>query len=334
MTEKVLKHPSREHENFFGMVTASPQMKGFFELVRKVARSDTSVLVRGESGTGKELVAQAIHELSARADRPFRAVNCATFTSELLASELFGHVRGAFTGAVDDRRGLFELADGGIVFLDEIAEIPFEIQARLLRVLQEQTFVPVGATNPRSVDIRLVAATNKALRREVAEGRFREDLMYRIRVVPIFLPPLVRRDGDVELLTWHFIDEFNADQGMPRHIEGIDRNAYEALLAYSWPGNVRELRNVIEYAFVIGDGSVLTIDELTPELRGEPPPSRKLDRGEDAESDERRRILAALGATGGHRGKAAERLEMSRTTLWRRMKELGIGQDKDESATE
>ncbi len=329
MSNNLVKHVERDHENFYGMVSASPQMNDFFALVRKVARSDTSVLVRGESGTGKELVARAIHELSARADRPFRAVNCATFTSELLASELFGHVRGAFTGAVDDRRGLFELADGGIVFLDEIAEIPLDIQARLLRVLQEQTFVPVGATNPRSVDIRLVAATNKALRREVAEGRFREDLMYRIRVVPIFLPPLVQREGDVELLTWHFIDKFNADEGMPRHINAIDRDTYEALLAYSWPGNVRELRNVIEYAFVIGDGSVLTIDELTPELRGEPPPSRRLEENAEREDDERRRIIAALRTTDGHRGQAAERLGISRTTLWRRIKQLGIDEERD-----
>lgn len=327
MSERILKHPDREYEEFFGMVTASEQMKEFFELVRRVARSDASVLVRGETGTGKELVARAIHELSDRSDRPYRAVNCATFTSELLASELFGHVRGAFTGAVDDRRGLFELADGGMIFLDEIAEIPFDIQARLLRVLEEQRFVPVGATNPRTVDVRLVAATNKALRREVAEGRFREDLMYRIRVVPIFLPPLVKREGDVELLTWHFIEEFNQKEGMPRHIEGIDSRAYEALLGYSWPGNVRELRNVIEYAFVIGTDEVLTIDELTPELRGEPPPSRKLD--DEGQDDERRRIIAALRATGGHRGEAAERLDISRTTLWRRIKELNIDDQID-----
>ena len=322
MTEKLVKHPNRDYEEFFGMVTAAREMKEFFGLVRKVARSDASVLVRGETGTGKELVARAIHQLSARSDRPYRAVNCATFTSELLASELFGHVRGAFTGAVDDRRGLFELADGGTIFLDEIAEIPFEIQARLLRVLEEQSFVPVGATNPRTVDVRLVAATNKALRRQVAEGKFREDLMYRIRVVPIFLPPLVKRKGDVELLTWHFIDQFNDSEGMPRRIEAIDPDAYEALLGYSWPGNVRELRNVVEYAFVIGDGEVLTVDELTPELRGEPPPARKIEA--EIEDDERRRIIAALKASGGHRGKAAERLGMSRTTLWRRIREMGL----------
>ena len=322
MPKSVITHPERQPHEFCGMVTAAPQMLEFFELVKRIARSDTSVLIRGESGTGKELVARAIHQLSERSPNPYRAVNCATFTSDLLASELFGHVRGAFTGAIKDRKGIFQLADTGTIFLDEIAEIPLEIQARLLRVLQEQRFVPVGGTDTKSVDVRLISATNKALRREVAEGRFREDLMYRIRVVPIFLPPLVQRDGDVELLTWHFIDEFNQRDGLPRTIRGISSNAFEALLAYDWPGNIRELRNVIEYAFVIGQGDILELDELTPELRGEPPPNRK--RQNSGVDDERRRILAALKASDGHRGKAAGRLDISRTTLWRRMKELDI----------
>ena len=321
MSNRLLTHPQRQSTDFFGMVTAYHQMKEFFEVVRRVARADTSVLIRGETGTGKELVARAIHHLSRRSSKPYRAVNCATFSTDLLASELFGHVRGAFTGAVRDRKGLFELSDGGIIFLDEIAEIPLEIQAQLLRVLEEQRFVPVGATEARSVDVRLVAATNKALRREVAEGRFREDLMYRIRVVPIFLPPLVDRHGDVELLTWHFIDEFNGSDGFERRIEAIDADAFEAMLAYRWPGNIRELRNVVEYAFVIGEGEVLKLAELTPELRGEPPPDR---RPRQEHHDERRAIVAALKATGGHRGEAAERLGISRTTLWRRIKEFGI----------
>ncbi len=322
MRDSVVTHPQREPHEFCGMVTAAPQMLDFFELIKRIARSDVSVLIRGETGTGKELVAQAIHQLSERSSHPYRAVNCATFTSDLLASELFGHVRGAFTGAVKDRKGIFELADKGTIFLDEIAEIPLDIQARLLRVLQEQRFVPVGGADTRSVNVRLVSATNKALRREVAEGRFREDLMYRIRVVPIFLPPLVQREGDVELLTWHFIDEFNQRDGLPRTIRGISSDAFEALLAYDWPGNIRELRNVVEYAFVIGRGDVLQIDDLTPELRGEPPPMRK-QQGDDEDS-ERRRIIAALRATDGHRGEAAERLGISRTTLWRRMNQLGI----------
>lgn len=305
------------------MITGAEVMLEFFQLLRRVARADVSVLIRGESGTGKELVAQAIHQLSARSEGPFRAVNCATFTSELLASELFGHVRGAFTGAVKDRKGLFELANHGMVFLDEVAEIPMDIQARLLRVLQEQRFVPLGGADPKTVDVRILSATNKALRHEVANQRFREDLMYRIRVVPLFLPPLVDRDGDIELLLWHFIDTFNASTGMPRQVTGIDANAFEALLSYRWPGNIRELRNVVEYAFVIGEGPILQLEDLTPEIRGEPPPSRMREE-ESEEEAEIRRIQSALRAAGGHKGDAADRLGISRTTLWRRMKELHL----------
>ncbi len=322
MSGKVVKHPGRVGTNFHGIVTDAPEMLAFFELLKRVARADVSVLIRGESGTGKELAAKAIHRLSGRSEGPFQAVNCATFTSDLLASELFGHVRGAFTGAVRDRKGLFELGDGGIVFLDEIAEIPLEIQARLLRVLQERRFVPVGAMQSRSVDVRVVSATNKALRQEVSAGRFREDLMYRVRVVPVFLPPLVERQGDVELLIWHFIEKFNVRQGLPREITGIDADAFEALLGYSWPGNIRELRNVLEYAFVVGEGEVLRFGDLTPEIRGEPPPERAGYGVE--EEDEERRVRAALAAAGGHREQAAERLGISRTTLWRKMKEYDL----------
>ncbi|MFU8805778.1 MAG: sigma-54 interaction domain-containing protein [Bradymonadaceae bacterium] len=322
MKRRTMRNPQRESVNFFGMISAAPQMKTYFDMVRRVARAESSVLIRGETGTGKELSAQAIHQLSRRSQGPFRAVNCATFTSELLASELFGHVRGAFTGAVEDRKGLFELANEGIIFLDEIAEIPLEIQARLLRVIQEQRFIPVGGTQSKKVDVQVISATHRALRQEVAQGRFREDLMYRIRVVPIFLPPLVERDGDIELLAWHFIDSFNERAGMPRRITGIDSLAYEAMLTYEWPGNVRELRNVIEYAFVIGDGEVLRLEDLTPEIRGEPPPVRGED--DDLREDERRRIIAALKASGGQREEAAERLGVSRTTLWRRMKKMGF----------
>lgn len=322
MTPQVLKHPDRAPHCFHDMISGSEAMFEFFELLRRVSRANVSVLIRGESGTGKELVAQAVHKISARKTGPFRAVNCATFTSELLASELFGHVRGAFTGAVRDRKGLFELANDGTVFLDEVAEIPLEIQARLLRVLQEQRFIPVGGTDSRKVDVRVVSATNKALRHEVANGRFREDLMYRIRVVPLFLPPLVDRDGDIELLAWHFIDKFNQRPGMPRVIEGIDAQAFEAMHAYRWPGNIRELRNVIEYAFVIGDGPILKLQDLTPEIRGEPPPVRA---HPDTEEDQaRREIKAALRSTAGNKSEAAEHLGISRTTLWRRMKELDI----------
>lgn len=325
---------------FHGIVTRSPQMLRLFELMRRVARSEASILIRGESGTGKELAAAAIHQLSRRRSKPFKAINCATLTPELAASELFGHVRGAFTGAVREREGLFALAQSGTVFLDEVAELTPDIQARLLRVLQERDFVPVGGTEPIQVDVRLLAATNKSLRDEVEAGRFREDLMYRIRVVPLFLPPLVERDGDIEGLIWHFIREFDErasvhdaarvrddpDDPPWRRIEAITPDAFARLIGYQWPGNVRELRNVIEYAFAIGEGSVLTVDELPPELRGLPPPrGSRLHVGVIApEDDERARILEALRHAGGLKSQAAELLGISRTTLWRKMRELKL----------
>ena len=329
-----------EYEEFDGIVSNSAQMRAFHGLLRRAARSEANILIRGESGTGKELAAAAIHAHSRRRNQTFRAINCATLTPELAASELFGHVRGAFTGAIRDRSGLFAAADGGTVFLDEIAELSLDIQARLLRVLQERTFVPVGATSPVQVDVRLLAATNKSLREEVEQGRFREDLMYRVRVVPLFLPPLVEREGDVETLAWYFIHKFNAraeaieargsayDEDDPplRRIEAVSPAAHARLLAYQWPGNVRELRNVIEFAFAIGEGPVLEVDELPPELRGEPPPrTHRIPRPTMApEDDERARILEALRIAGGLKSQAAELLGISRTTLWRKMRELEI----------
>ncbi len=301
-----------------GLKSVAPEMLALTRLVKKVAQSDSSVLIRGATGTGKELVAKALHDFSPRGEGPFRAINCATLTPDLLASELFGHVRGAFTGAVSSRQGLFALANHGTVFLDEIAEMPLDIQARLLRVIQERSFVPLGGMDAVHVDVRVLAATNKALRDEVRAGRFREDLMYRVRVVPLFLPRLADRQGDVEALAWHFIAAFN-ERG-PRVVEGIDDVAMTAMLAYPWPGNVRELRNVIEYAFAVGEGPVLTVDELTPELRGEPPYE-----GEEVDlsprDQERRRILDALGRAQGRKAEAAELLGMSRTTLWRKLRE-------------
>lgn len=298
------------------MFSAAPSMHELFDVIQRVARTDSTVLVRGETGTGKELVARALHDCSNRAKQPFRAINCATLTPELLASELFGHVRGAFTGASRDHDGLFAQADHGTIFLDEIAELPLPLQSQLLRVLQERNFVPVGGTKPQSVDVRMVAATNKALRIEVAEKRFREDLMYRVRVVPIFLPPLVDREGDAGALLWRFIAEFN--KRGPRRIESIADDALAAIDSYMWPGNVRELHNVVEYAFALGVGPVLKRSELPPELRGEAPVARR------SPGSQRERIQLALRDAQGRRAQAAEALGMSRSTLWRKMKELGL----------
>jgi transcriptional regulator with PAS, ATPase and Fis domain len=301
------------------MVTVAPEMQAMFRLLERVAKTAASVLLRGETGTGKELAAHALHKLSHRSGGPFRPINCATLTPELAASELFGHVKGSFTGAISERAGLFALGNGGTVFLDEIAELSLDIQARLLRVLQERTFVPVGGVTAQSTNIRVLAATHKSLRQEVEQKRFREDLMYRIRVVPLFIPPLSERTGDVEALIWHFIDRFNDRGG--RTVDGLTEEAMTLLRGYSWPGNIRELLNVIEYAFAVGEGNAIDASELPPELRGEQLQSK---RGGCAEDDERDRIREALRDAGGQRSRAAELLGISRSTLWRRMRELSL----------
>jgi len=335
MSHQICRKPNTRAVEVHGMVTVSQQMRELFARVRRVARTDSTVLIRGESGTGKELVANMVHECSARSRGPFRAVNCAMFTSDLLASELFGHVRGAFTGAVRDRPGLFKLADNGSIFLDEVGEIPVDIQARMLRVLQERAFVPLGGSTPQKVDVRVISATNKALREEVDAGQFREDLMYRIRVVVLRLPPLRERLGDIEALTWRFISEFN-ERGL-RKVDGIESHAMDALLCCPWPGNIRELRNNIEQAFAIGEGPVLRLDDLTTEVRSgdfstktssnptasagpSPPPAEHL----TVADLERERIVEALRKARGRKGQAAQLLGWSRSTLWRRLKAHGM----------
>jgi len=320
MSHLILK-PNPKIQNFLGIVTVSPQMAEFFTLLKRVAATDAAVLLRGETGTGKELVAHALHQLSHRKKHPFQAVNCATLTPELLASELFGHVKGAFTGAVKDKKGLFAAADGGTLFLDEIGEMPIDIQARLLRVLQEKTITPLGSTNTIKVDVRIVSATHKALRELVARGLFREDLMYRIRVVPLFLPRLVDRQGDVEALTWYFIDEENQKGG--RQVTQMEEQAMDAIRQYGWPGNIRELRNNIQYAFAIGEGPCLKLRELTPELQGKAPESARSG-SLTIEDMERQRIQKAMEEAKGRKGRAAEILGMSRSTLWRKLREYHL----------
>jgi two-component system response regulator AtoC len=315
-----IKRPKFDPTIFHGMATVAPNMMSFFQAIERVAKSEANVLVRGETGTGKELVARAIHALSGRSKGPFQALNCATLTSDLMQSELFGHVKGAFTGAVSDRKGLFEAADGGTLFLDEIAEMPLAVQPRLLRVLQERQFSAVGSFKQIRANVRLVSATHEALRRLVDEGRFRSDLMYRVRVVPLFLPTLAARGQDIEMLAWRFIDEFNRLK--LRTIDAIDSTARDALYAYAWPGNIRELRNNIEYAFVMGEGPTLRLTDLTPELRGEAAP---VDPARvSLKNDEIQRIREALRLASNRKGAAAQRLGISRATLWRKVREYGL----------
>jgi transcriptional regulator with PAS, ATPase and Fis domain len=309
-------------QNFHGLLSRSPAMKDVFQIIQNAAETEATVLVRGESGSGKELVAQAIHKLSVRNNAPFLAINCAALSSNLLESELFGHVRGAFTGAVKDHNGLFQRANGGTLFLDEVAELPLELQAKLLRVLQERNYIPVGGNQSIDVDVRIVAATHRSLREEVKNGHFREDLMYRLRVVPIFLPPLRERREDISLLIWHFIDQHNDKR--VRVIEKIDPDAMKVLLDYRWPGNIRELHNVVEYAFAVGRGSTLRLSELPPEFReprvdniqhGKHKPNQQL-----TPKDEMATIQKALEQSHGQVSTAANLLGMSRATFWRKRK--------------
>ena len=320
---------------FCGVVTRDKTMKKLLADVRKVARTNASVLVRGETGSGKELIAQAVHTLSPRNKGPLRTLNCAALPPALLESELFGHVRGSFTGAVRDQKGHVELAHGGTLFLDEVAELPLELQAKLLRVLQEKVVVPVGGRDPIEVDVRFVAATHRSLRKEVAAGRFRADLMFRLRVVPLFLPPLRSRRADISLLAWRFIERMNAVN--ERHVARLSPGALRALEHYDWPGNVRELMNAIEYAFVMGDGPILTEADLLPEIRGERPTF--LDEPEDDDpiagdvmegrdfGPDERKILDALREARGNRQDAAALLGYSRITLWRKLKAMGLDED-------
>ena len=313
---------------FHGMWTCDARMKETFRIITKVADEDATVLVRGETGTGKELAAQAIHALSPRRAGPFRAINCAALPANLLESELFGHVKGAFTGAIKDNPGHLQLAHGGTLFLDEVAELPLELQAKLLRVLETRTVLPVGGRDPFPVDVRVVSATHRALRAEVEAGRFRADLMFRLRVIPVRLPPLRERPADVGLLTDKLIAELNA-RGR-RRIDRVSAAAAAALERYEWPGNVRELRNVLAYAFAIGDGPVLELRDLPDEVAALAPtgaelavivaPTGVLD---DASPDARR-IRDALARTGGNRDRAAKLLGWSRVTLWRRMRALDL----------
>jgi transcriptional regulator with GAF, ATPase, and Fis domain len=308
-------------------VGRSPALSKVLSLVETVAPTPSTVLILGETGTGKELVARAIHERSPRRAHPMVKVNCSAISTGLVESELFGHVRGAFTGATSARVGRFEVADGGTIFLDEIGDLPLDTQVKLLRVLQEREIEPVGSSRTRKVDVRVIAATNRVLDREVAAGRFREDLYFRLNVFPIRMPPLREREGDIALLAEFFADRFAREFG--KSIERIDPDAMRRLLAYRWPGNVRELSNVIERAVVLADGPRLDIAaELLPETAAAPPaPSGTAREAVTLEAMERRHVEATLERTHwvieGERGAAAA-LGMSPSTLRSRMKKLGV----------
>lgn len=359
--EKKVEELTTQLDAKFGLdniTGTSPAMQTVYKLVRQAAKSNASVLIEGPSGTGKELVAHALHDLSNRAQGPFIAVECSALSPTLLESELFGHEKGAFTDAHERKIGRFEAANGGTLFLDEIGEIEPSVQVKLLRVLESHTFQRVGGTQDIKTDIRVIAATNRSLSQEVAAGRFREDLFYRLNVIDIHLPPLRERPGDIPQLVSRFLKEFSRENGGA--VTGIEAQALKALELYSWPGNVRQLRNVIERMVVLSAGGKLTLEDVPLEIR-EPAPIPTLASGavfgasvgtpavrtpsapllaspsvpcppigervagvESLDELERAQIISALAATGGSRKLTSERLGISRRTLLRKMKKWGL----------
>jgi DNA-binding NtrC family response regulator len=334
LEKRTLQHRTRILEqrlqgvvSFEGMVARTQRMLETFAFIERLARYPTTALITGESGTGKELVARAIHTLSPLRDRPFIVCNCTTLAPTLLESELFGYVRGAFTGADRDRKGLFEAAHGGTIFLDEIGELPLGVQVKLLRVLENREIKRIGSPEPLRVDIRVIAATNRDLPQMVQHGTFRDDLYYRLNVGAIQLPPLRERPEDVEPLVGHFITICNDKLG--RSVAGVSPQVLAILTRYPWPGNVRELANVIERAMVVAKGSVILPEHLPPHLfEAMRPASANGDANRppelSLEAAEREQILRALQASGGKRIEAARLLGLSRRTLYRKLDRYGI----------
>jgi two-component system, NtrC family, response regulator HydG len=291
-----------------------------FQLLEDLADTDASVLITGASGTGKELVAQALHYNSNRSEKPLVSVNCSALSESLLESELFGHVKGAFTNALHDKVGRFQLADGGTLFLDEIGDISPLIQLKLLRVLQEHKFERVGESNTIGVDVRVIVATHQDLKKLVAAGRFREDLYYRVKVVEIALPSLAEKCEDIPILTGHFLERFN--KKYKKQIKGISPEVLEKFMRHPWPGNIRELEHAIEHAFVLCRDQTITLNHLPPDLTGTLPP--KPSKADVKPQNELEKINAALEQVDWNKAKAARLLGVSRQTLYRKVEEYGI----------
>jgi transcriptional regulator with PAS, ATPase and Fis domain len=321
------KRELRSAEGFYGLIGSSPAMQQVFDLMVNAAQSDAPVIIYGESGTGKELVAKAIHKLSARMDNPCVKVNCAALTESLLESELFGHVKGAYTGAYRDRLGRFETANGGSIFLDEIGDLPLSTQVKLLRVLEEKTIERVGDVATIAVDARVISATNRNLVELVQKKVFREDFYFRINVIPIHLPPLRDRGEDIPLLAESFFRKIRRKSG--KRIKSIDNQTMDILMQYAWPGNVRELKSSFEYACVTCNESLIRPIHLPPGIVNQKPtvtiPPKKVFNREEIKKIE---LIEALTETNGNQSKAAELLGVSRVTIWNRMKRYGIKKQK------
>ena len=317
-------------DGYHGILGRSPAMQNTFELIEKVALTESPVMIYGESGTGKELVARAIHETSSRCSQPFIKVNCAALNENLLESELFGHIKGAYTGADRTRIGRFEAAHGGSMFLDEVGDIPTSTQVKLLRVLEEKDIERVGDHKPISVDVRVISATNKNLEMLIEQGHFRKDLFFRINVFPINCPPLRDHREDIPMIVQYFIRENNAKTG--KKISELTPEAMKVLTQYAWPGNVRELRNAVEYGFVLCAGGAIDVHHLPPRIISRPTKNRveeTLGTPAGSRRDMREELIGVLRRTGGNQSKAARLLDVSRVTIWKRMKKYGIDVKRD-----
>ena len=317
-----LKHRLGEQVQFDHIVGRSPIMQGIFAKLPAIAASKSSVLITGESGTGKELIAYALHAHSSRKQAPFVVVNGSSLSEGLLESELFGHVKGAFTNAYVDKPGRFEIANGGTIFLDEIGEMSLTTQVKLLGVLERGRFERVGSNDTITVDVRIVAATNRNLEEAVREGRFREDLYYRIRVIPLVLPPLRERSEDIPLLVTHYREKFNREMG--KQISGLSPQSLTALEQYSFPGNIRELQNVMEHAFVCCEEPTIQLEHLPADLQRHYLEHREWTDTESLQSIERQAICRALDKSGWHFKEASQQLGIGRSTLWRKVRQFGI----------
>jgi DNA-binding NtrC family response regulator len=307
---------------FEDLLGETGEMKALMERLRAIADTRATVLIEGESGTGKELVARALHKNSSRSRKPFIPIHCAALSESLIESELFGHEKGAFTGAIGKKQGLFEIADGGTVLLDEVGEIPLTTQVKLLRVLETKEFLRVGGTESHQVDVRVIAATNRSLTEEVEESRFREDLFYRLNVVRVTIPPLRNRSADIPVLVESFLKEFVLEHR--RQPVQLTKRALNRLMQFPWPGNVRQLRNVLESLVLFSRGSEIDVDDLPPEITNRQAEDMRIEVGVPLDQIERKVIERTLIAAGGNRTRTAEQLGISRRTLLRKIKELGL----------
>jgi len=314
-------------DGFYGIIGKTPVMQAMFELIENVAFSDTPVMILGESGTGKELVARAVHEAGPRKSKPFIKVNCASLNQSLLESELFGHVKGAYTGADKNRIGRFEAAHGGTILLDEVGDLPMATQVKLLRVLEEKKIEKVGDNRSIAVDVRIITATNRNLQELMTEKKFREDLFFRINVFPITCPAMEKRTEDIPLIVQHFVNVNARKTG--KKILGLTPGAMKLMMAYPWPGNVRELRNTLEYAFVLCQGNCIGVEHLPDKLSQEKWPSANLASKGPEQDNERSSLVTTLKQTNGNQAEAARRLGVSRVTVWKRMKKHHIDLERD-----